>query len=181
MSDYDNSIQDAVAEVSASAPILNNTITLKNGVQLKKKPFPILLVQQVISSFKYPPVPEYWDEDRKRGIKNPNNEDYLRQKDEVDTERGLAAIDAIIAFGTELVSVPDDMYRPENDEWIDDLELVNIPVRRDNRKARYLAWVRNVAITDSEDIALLSSLIQNAMGTSGGSVASAIDGFRNNP
>lgn len=177
---YQNSIQNAVAGVSASAPLLDGIITLKNGVQLKKKPFPILLVQQVIGSFKYPPVPEYWDEDRKRGIKNPNNEDYIRQKDEVDTERGLAAIDAIIAFGTELVSVPEDVIKLEDDSWIDDLELVNISVRRDNRKARYLAWVRNVAITDGRDLELLSALIQNAMGTSGGAVAQAMDGFRDN-
>ena len=112
---YNRDIQDAVAGVDEAPAPVRDVITLSNGVQLRKKPFPILRVQAIVDQFKYPPVPEIWDEDRKRPIKNPDHPEYLRQKEEIDVERGMASIDAIIAFGTELVSVPEGIPRPDEE------------------------------------------------------------------
>ena len=179
MGDYERNIQNAVAEVTTSAPVDLNVITLSTGVQLKKKKFSPFLIQSVISKFKYPPIPEYWDEDRKRGIKNPDHPEYIAQKAEVDEQRGMAAIDALIAFGTELSFIPDGFARPEEDEWADDLEAVTgISIRRDNYKSRYLAWVKNVAISDPNEIESIMLMAQTAAGVPGDGVAQAIDSFR---
>lgn len=178
MADYDRDIQNAVAGVSAPATI-SNVITFKNGVKLKRKNFSIITVQKIVAKFKYPEIPEYWDEDRKRGIKNPDHPVYKRECEEVDAARGMAVIDAIIAFGTEFVSAPDDVEKLESDSWVVMCDLIGIPVLKDNHNARYLAWVQNVAITDNTDLEQLMSFVQAAAGVPGDAVMQAIDSFPN--
>lgn len=180
MQEYENHIQDAVAEVHPSAPADLNEIKLMTGVVLKKKKFPIMLLNQVLIKFKYPPVPEYYDEERKRAVKNPSHEDYVRQKEEIDAERGLASIDVLIAFGTEIVSVPEGFSRPEDDDWINEIEAIEtlgISVRRESYAARYLAWVKFKAIVDESEYGLIVNAVQSVVGVPGAEVAQAIDTF----
>ena len=180
---YERNIQVAVAEVNPSASADLNEIKLQTGVILRKKKFPILLLDTVLNKFPYPPVPDYWDEERKRAVKNPESEAYKLLIEEVDNQRGMATIDAMIAFGTELLSVPEGFYRPENDEWINNLEAIEvlgISVRRDSTTARYLAWVKFVAITDPSEFNLISSVVQSLVGVPGDKVAEAIDTFPDN-
>ena len=175
---YNSDIQAAVAGADLAPAPLPDVIEFGSGAKLRTKKVPILRIQAIMDTFKYPPIPEFMDEERKRPIKNPDHPEYKRMRDEVDEQRGLAALDALIAFGTELVSIPEGMAKPEDDSWIEECALFGLEVRTDSPKARYLGWVKFVAITDSADFDKLYGILQHSMGVSGVNIAQAISSFQ---
>jgi len=177
---YIKNIQEAVVEVDSSTPTPSDVMTFSNGVQLKLKKVNFLRIQAVMNRFKYPEIPEYWDESRQRGIKNPDHPEYLRQKAEIDNARMWAVVDAIAALGTEVVFVPDSVPKLEDQNWIDECEFLGIPIVYDKPIARYLSWIKFVALTEMDDLNKLANEFGVVMGISGENVASAIEGFRSN-
>jgi len=178
--EYNQKIQEAVAaDEAATSPDL---VTLSSGVILRHKKVSILRLQNIISHFKMPEVPAYWDKEREMHIKNPSHPIYLAEVERINEERMLAAVDALIATGTELVECPDDIEPLESDDWIDECEtFFKITVLRDNKKARYLAWVKYVAVLTKEDLELLAHFVRRTLGVSEESVAQAMrENFPNN-
>lgn len=172
---YSDKINDALKVVEAHEEGLeNNELTLSTGVKLRLKKINILRINAIVDRFKYPEVPEVWDEHREKYFKNPDSPTYQQMKAEVDEQRTLAVIDAIAALGTEIAYVPPGLSPLESDEWITELQFLQIPVLPDNRLARYLAWVKFVAIGDITDLQKISEQFGVAMGTSEGKVAESI-------
>lgn len=178
--EYNQKIQEAVAaDEAATQPEL---VTLSSGVVLKHKQVSILRLQNIISHFKMPEVPALFDKERNKEIRNPNHPVYLAQVEQVNEERMLAAVDALIATGTELVECPEDIEPIDSDDWIEECEtFFKIKVLRDNKKARYLAWVKYVAVLTKEDLELLAHFVRRTLGVSEESVAQAMrENFPNN-
>ncbi len=164
MDSYDNQIQTALKNVenkTEAAP----EITLTTGVVLRLKKFSFMRIQSIVSQFKEPEIPKEWDVAREREIRNPDSPVYLAEKAEMDQRRTMAVIDAIMVFGTEIISVPKDFPKLEDDNWIEELEFINIKVDKESRLARYLNWVKNVAIRDPEDLIKISEEFGVQMGT----------------
>jgi hypothetical protein len=171
---YENKIQDAITEVEFKTEVPNPFITLSSGVMLKVKRVNYMIIQAVINRFHYPDIPEVWDKDRSRMIRNPEHPDYKQRCGEIEGERMKAVADAIAAFGVDIEHVPDNLPLPTADEWIDDLELVGIFVKRESTAARQQAWISYVAMPNAEDVARLTKEFLSVMGVSEGAVAEAI-------
>ena len=91
-------------------------ITLSTGVRVKLLPVAASLITDVTGRIEDPPVPIWHNPDKDRDEENPNDPAYLRACQQADTRRGLAAVDALVLFGVELV---DGM--PEDDRWLTNL------------------------------------------------------------
>ena len=165
---YEEKIQDALVE-SIPEPY----VTLSTGVVLKLKKAPMLRIQAVANKFKYPDIPEVWDKDRERWIQNPDNPDYKKACEAVDMERGFATVDAIVAMGTEIESIPDGVPHVSDNSWIDEMNVVGIEIS-DIPIARYMSWIKFVAISDEKDLTKITEAATRLMGTSEGRVAGAI-------
>ena len=174
MSSYEQKIQDAIVEVGSKDETSSPLIVLSTGVVLRPKKFSMMRIQAIMSRFKLPEIPLMNDDDKGRPIRNPNHPLYLEQKAEMEQERTMAVIDAIIAFGTIIKFIPDDFSKPEDDDWIEELKLVDIPVNENFPLARYQAWVKFVAAPDLEDISKISEQFNVQMGTSEVKIAANI-------
>lgn len=172
---YDDKILDAV-DAEAQKPEEKDTIELSTGVILKQKTVPVLRAQALISRFKYPPVPELYDEKKDRMIRNPNSPEYMQMKAEIDTERGLAVIDLAIASGTEMVHVPDHLPKLDDEEWLTELVETGVILKAPESKAgRYLAWVKYNAIGTAEDMQAIGAAAGLSFGVSERQVATSLE------
>lgn len=171
---YDVKIGEALQVIEAKELTEDKQITLTTGVVLRLKKVNVLRINAINDQFKYPEVPKVYDENKGREIRNPDHPDYVRACQEMDAQRSMALIDAIAALGTEVVSVPDNIQKPEDNGWVEECEVLNIPVKKDSPLARYMAWIKYVAILDTADFMKIANEFGMMMGTSEGLVASTI-------
>lgn len=142
---------------------------LSTGVRVCLKSVSASLIDEVRARVKDPDVPEVYDEEKDRKLRNPNDPAYLRALEEAEELRGRAATDAMIMFGVELIDpIPDD------DGWIDQLAFLGIEVDVSNKFAREFAYKKYIAVgtPDLPDVFTASSPV------TGEGVAKAMAGFR---
>ena len=99
-----------VAKEQLKEEVVEEVITLSTGVRAIFIPVAASLIQQVQAKIKDPDVPMETVEGKgDRKYPNPGNPEYIRKVEEADSERALAAVDAMIMFGVELVDpIPDN-------------------------------------------------------------------------
>lgn len=173
---YDEKIQVALRNVEnkESVPRQEDTVTLSSGVVLKFKKIPLLRLNAILDAFPYPPVPTYRDEEKKRTIENPLNENYLEQRRRIDEQRSMALIDAIVATGTEVLICPEHVTPLDSEDWIEELIVSHIPVTFTSKFGRYLAWIKFVAIREVSDLELIAEEYGLTLGISESRIAAAI-------
>ena len=96
----------------------DDVITLKSGVRVKLNPVPASLIDAVTSKVKDPEIPKVTLEDGREQY-NPLDEQYERDMSDAARLRGLAAIDAMILFGVDLID-----GLPPDEEWLTKLEYM---------------------------------------------------------
>lgn len=178
--EYTNTLGKALNEVSMDEPQVqdNKTILLSTGVVLETRKVTPFVFQTVASQFKYPPIPKTWIEEKSREEYNPQDPEYIAGCEEVDLARATASIDAMIALGTRLVSVPINFEGPETDGWLDDLESIEIRIDRNNERLRYRTWVKYIAAPAVEDVRMIMSKVLRTVGVSEEDVAQAMSNFQ---
>jgi hypothetical protein len=99
-------------------------LTLENGVVVKIRPVPSLIVHEAVKSLKKPDPPMYKATIDGKETMLPNFDDpaydaqlAIYHKDVVET-----AIRAMALYGAEPVSLPDEFPDWDDDAWIDELE-----------------------------------------------------------
>ena len=173
--DYEQKIVEAISEEERNTPDLASRITLSSGVVLAYRPVPILRIQNVMRKFRHPEVPEFWDDVREKNIKNPSHPIYIEMCEQVDMDRTFAMIDTIIAYGTSAIEIPSAIEPIDSDVWAKECqELFDIDLQDASEKARYLAWVKFVAVIDIEDFQKISNAFNLAVGVSESKVASVL-------
>lgn len=180
MQTYDSAIQVALVETEEKAE-RSDEITLSSGVVLRFKPFPVMRIQAVAEHFPYPEVPKVYNKEKEKWEQWAGSEEYAKLVQEVDRKRGLAVVDTVMAVGTQIVSIPEGFPKVEDDGWIDELEVSNIFVKRESKIARYLAWVKFVAVINEDDLVKIMSFAGKQVGTSESNVAQQLQAnFPNN-
>lgn len=92
---------------------------LSTGVRVRLGSVSATLIEEVSSRIPYPDVPMWHNEAKERDEPNPGDPKYLDEVAQVDRDRGIAAMDAMILFGVELLDgVPDD------DTWVTKLRFL---------------------------------------------------------
>ncbi len=102
--------KNAAVQVAKDLDVKKEKITtLSTGVRAVLLPVAASLIQAVTSKVKDPEIPIWHDPDKDREVPNPNDPTYLKQIQEAAEARAMAAVDASVMFGIELVDdIPDN-------------------------------------------------------------------------
>jgi len=173
-----NALAVTPAEEQQAKPIDDGLIHLSTGVILAPKKVTPFVFQSVASQFKDPPIPRVWIEEKQREEDNPMHPAYLQAKEEAEVDRSMATIDACLALGTKLISIPPELQTPDEDDWLDDLEVVGITIDRENKRLRYRTWVKFIAAPSVDDIQLIISKVLSTIGVTEEAVARATANFQ---
>lgn len=179
-------VADVVERIKADGR--NALLTLKNGVVLRCKPVPPVYVQALRAKFVDPDPPKVtitptdgrdpWEEE------NPSDPAYQRQLSDWHYRGNMAINRLFWGMGTELVSVPEGMFRPEDQGWIDYVKRAEtytgeeVPVDVSNDEMRWVSWLSLYAIDNDTDLYLAGSIPQNLAGINEKEVADAVAAFR---
>lgn len=153
-------------------------VTLSNGIELLIKPMPPMLLTAVTTSVPEPPVPMIFLEEKGRDEPNPNHPDYVRAMDERAAVIGLATTNLILYACSSVVSVPEGIYKPEDEGWVKLTEMAGIKFDKDDPAERYLAWLRSYAVATMDDMKMVQNLPLQLAGISEAEVDEVEDSFR---
>lgn len=142
----------------ATAPDPDNILRLSSGVVLKISPVPPGVIARIGRAVKRPEVPRQWIEEKGREEENPAHPDYLAALEHWQLAQMEALEDAVIALGSEIVSVPETFAGPDDDSWTEELSILGIDDIPKTGKARYLNWVRLWAVHSNLDLVNLTNM-----------------------
>ena len=132
---------------------------LANGIVFQCRPVPRQIMRELLARMPEPEPPEVYLEEKKRSEPNPDDPDYLREHAEWTVKLGDASTNAMLLLGTELVSVPEGMDRPEGTRWLERLRLMGINSVGDSEDARYLLWLKCYAAAEEAAMQLLTTTV----------------------
>lgn len=142
----------------------DNAITLSTGVVLKGKQVPPLLLIKIITSSPRPKVPVYMDKNMGREMENPDDPDYQERVKAWKMEQSNMTLNALILLGTELVSVPKKFPGPDEKDWMEEYQLLGIPMLPENKSWRYLTWLTYKAAPGSDDLDKIKEVVGRLSG-----------------
>lgn len=154
------------------------TLTLTNGIVLKIKSTPPLLLRTVAAQVVDPEPPDWFNPDKERNEPNPADPAYEATLRRNEILRQAAVADAVLMLGTELYSLPPGKVGPEDETWLADVRAVGLDVDPKTEKQRYLVWLRYYAIEINDDITDAISAALGVVGLTEEDVASAMASFR---
>jgi len=176
--DEKKAIEAAAAAVEESETPQNSVVTLSNGIKLKLKSVPPFLVRQATMKLDRPKVPRM-DIGKGREEDNPDHPAYQEALADFENRSTDAALNVMLAAGTEVVSVPKGVPGPDSDDWLPLMEVLEIEIDLDRPVARYLAWMRYVALATADDITLITTAMSRGIGLSEEDVEASAQSFRN--
>jgi len=91
---------------------------LSTGINAKLLPVSITVINEAQAAVPNPEVPKWFNEAKDEWEDNPNHPDYERALKQLETDRNVAAIDAMVLFGVELTDGV-----PEDDKWLAKIRL----------------------------------------------------------
>jgi hypothetical protein len=166
----------AAVAVAASKKIgADEIVTLSTGVRVKVMPVTATLIDEVQSKIADPEPPMIYLEEKDRSEPNYSDPRYLRAIERAQVDRVIAAVDALVLFGVELVDgLPEDtgwIKKLKFMEKLGTLDLSSLDLGQDIDQE--FAYKRYIAVS-ATDIATISQ----ASGLSEGDVAQAEAIFR---
>lgn len=108
---------EVAKEVKGREDGQRNILTLPDGHRARLAPVSAALIEEVTSRIKDPEPPTVYIEEVGREEPNPDDPKYRRELEEVGRKRGIAAMDAMVMFGVELLD-----GLPESDGWLKKLQ-----------------------------------------------------------
>ncbi len=179
--------EEAAAEAADAytAEARIDSITLENGIVLALRMVAPLLISDAARRVPKPPVPTVYSEEKNREEENPEHPDYLVALVEWRGQRDEAGLSVALIMGSSVSSVPEGLYGPDDDEWIDEIEASYAAIEmeppkidRDRPSGRYLSWLRLYALPTEEDIVRISKILTSSVAVSEEDVRDAVDAFR---
>lgn len=176
------SVLEAIAAVDK--PETNSDLyTTSNGVVLKIKAVSPFLMRDAQSRITEPEPPVVPNPDKEGTLEeNPNDPGYIRAVDAYRQTLGEVANAIMLSRGTELISVPDGMEKPEDTNWAEDAaDFAQVTIPSAGRR-RYYCWLKYQAVTTMSDFTgLIGAISAAGQITIESEVATEADSFRNIP
>ncbi len=167
--------KSAAVKVAKRRKPSSEEVELATGVRARLVPISASLIDEVVAEVKLPEIPTWTNPDKGREEPNPDDPIYLEELARAERNRGVAAIDAMVLFGVELLDgVPDD------DSWLTKLQFLEKRGKlsldeydlKDEMDREFL-YKKFIAVS-SDDLLMLSTM----SGISEGDIAQATEGFR---
>lgn len=170
-------VEQTSAIADRAAPMVDR-LTLTNGVILKIIPVPPLAMREVSIQVKPPVVPVVFIQDKGREEANPNDPDYIAAVIEHNMKQIEMLTNILLALGTKPIEIPEGVFKPEDEGWLEQLEFLGIKIDTKNRLQRYLSWLRYYALASGNDISNVVRTIMQFSGTTEEEVAAVVHSFR---
>jgi len=150
-----------------------NTITLSTGVVLRGKQVPPLVLIKIMAAFPRPKIPTWISPTMGREMENPDDPDYIDRVKSWKIESASITLTALILLGTELVSIPKKISGPDGKEWLEEYQVLGIPMSPENKNWRYLTWITFKAAPTVGDLDLIKEVVGRLSGISEAKVEAA--------
>lgn len=155
-----------------------DTVTLSNGIEVKLKPVPLKVLQEVYNRIKDGPPPMVMNENK--GVKEPNPADpqYLQHLQDNEQARFDALTNIIFAVGIEPVDkIPDvsewlpqlklleklgTILLPDNIDWDSELEVQFIYFKYTTNEGDYIMLTRHYGVREDDVQAASESFPNNS-------------------
>lgn len=190
MTNEDKEAMDAVANTldRVSADGRDILFTLKNGIVLRCISVPPFYIDALQAQYAMPEPPKVtvdrgdgttWEEE------NANDPEYQREFEKQQDRLRLALNALTLVIGTRVHFVPESLFGPDDDRWIETatrveaVSAVKVPIDVSTDDMRRLSWLRYYALDNNDDIQIASALPSLLAGLQEGEVAAALDAFRN--
>lgn len=157
---------------------LPREINLSNGIVLKVRPMPPMLLNSVANSIPEPEVPKVFMEDKGREEPNPNHPDYIKAVAEYNSKVAMATMNLIFYACTSIKEIPDGLLKPEDDDWVEMATMAKISFDREDKAERYIAWLRCYALETISDLNQAQTIPLQLAGITESEVQEAVDAFR---
>ena len=157
-----------------------DVVEFSTGVKLKIKEEmnPSVLIDILADLEKERPEPPVvYVEALDREEINLQDPEYIKRLQRWETASSGRIADALVLIGTESHFVPEKLEKPNDNGWIGMLEVLGFKLNRRSEAARYLAWVKHVAIQTVGDWELLTEQVGRRAGVSKSDVKLAQDSF----
>lgn len=164
--------EHVVAQIEAAEQQPTNVVVLSGGQQVRVRPVPPFLIQNIMNRYPIPEPPEVAVDtvEGRQMMENPNDPDYLASVQRIKEHREMAVRSAYLLKGL-------DIELPKDDSWLEDLDLIGFP-RPQTAGSRKLAYVETVLVQTAGDIIRLIEAITQQSGVSEGGIAAAAARFR---
>lgn len=153
------------------------SVTLSNGIELKIRKVPPLLLTRAQEQIEVPKVPESYIESKGEVEENPNHPEYIAAVQHYNEAVNMAALNAMLLTGTSFASAPDGLDKPGDSGWAETIEALGIPIPA-STPGRYLAWLRYYALEDPMDMLQVMEAVGRVTGISEADVLKAVESFR---
>lgn len=168
----------AVSAINEDGKGPADEVELKNGVRLKLRAVPPLLVRKAVSKIVRPVPPRVLIEDKGREEENPNDPDYQKALEEYGQKTFDAGANVMLALGVKVLSVPEGLCQPKDDQWVQELAAAGFEPDVSTDPARRLSWISYYAITSEEDVIRIVLGVSRLTGVGESEVAAAMESFR---
>lgn len=168
----------AAAKRAESQRNIGSEVSLSNGIKLKFKAIPPMLLNSIGQAIPMPKIPKVWLEDKQREEENPNHPDYIQAIADRNNLVAKATMDLILYACVEVVDVPDGLIKEEDESWHVMARMASIDFNKDDPIERKLAWFRTYAIANMDDMNKVQTVPMMLAGLLEGEVAEAMEGFR---
>lgn len=157
---FDRDMDEAVDSAAAADAHDPSIFVASNGLRLRLRKVPRMLIIDASKRLKPPTVPKTWDDDKQREIENPADPEYRAAVTEFQLQMGLLTMNVYFTLGTSVIEpVPADIIPLDSSEWVEMVRMLfpeaDIP---DTGPRRRLAWMKYHAMPDEDHIGLLSAL-----------------------
>src|SRR3990167_1668538 len=129
---------DAAVKVVEGQSQEQDFVALSNGIRLRCKSVPILTVRYALTAIKKPEPPIVHNEEKGRSEAWEGDPAYQAELSRWEEHIGETSLNVMIMLGTEIDKIPEGVYHPEDDEWVETLEAAGISVNTNTKAARYL-------------------------------------------
>lgn len=157
---------------------VKDTYRASNGVLLKLKKVPRLLLTDAIRKQAPPKVPTWFNEDKGRDEENPADPAYVEALQAFNIDRGLMSVTMTLAMGTSIIDVPAGIEPYDSETWVADLNDMGMGLDLRTPRMRYTAWLKYIALPGDEFNDVVSAVMRYSGLISEEDVAAAQRAFR---
>lgn len=186
-------MEDTVAKAAELAEEISkpeaspDLVTLSNGIRLGIRSVPGFFMRDALRRMPAPEVPKVFIDERNVWEENESDPAYIAAFSKWLVDLNEVSINLAITVGTSTIKagkfaplvehLPEDIPAWDDDVWVDMVQAVTTIVIEERPQARYLAWLRYVALERESDVELLSKAVGRKSGILSRDVEAALQTF----
>lgn len=148
-------------------------ITLSTGVVLRAQQANPNILIRVMTANPRPQPPLVFMKAMGREMENPDDPDYIKRVQAWEMEYNNGMLNALIGLGTSLVSVPKKFPKHDDDSWIEEYQMLGLPIHPESPAWRYITWVLFKAAPIDSDTRLIGEKVKALSGVKEADVQNA--------